>query len=196
MPSRLIWFMLGLGVSALISCVAMRRFEYSTATFKKETEKVAFWEMPEREEKIITALETHGKLNVIEVKEENPVVQWVFGAGLATGGILILVGIAFIWITKGVKLLDGLCISGAGVSIFAAFYLLDKYLVWISVASGVALVGSLLYISIFKKDLLEKLIRSFEEQKDTKFSRVRSHVLATQGDKQRIISKLRKKVLK
>jgi hypothetical protein len=193
---RSLWFILGIIICVVASCSTLHKYDPATATFGKETEKVPVWEIADREQEIMTSLEDHGKLKVIRVKEVNPVVQWVFGAGLAIGGILILLGIAFIWITKGVKLLDGLCISGAGVTVFATFYLLDAYLIWICIAGGVALLGSILYISIFKKDLTEKLIMSFEEQKEHSFGDVKKHVLATQGNKQEIISKLRKKVLR
>jgi len=174
----------------------MHKFDPATATFKNETEKVPIWDIADRETEIMSSLESHGKLKVIRVKEENPMVQWVFGSGLTIGGVLILLGIAFIWVTKGVRLVDGLCISGAGLSIFATFYLIDAYLIWICAAGGLALVGSILYIAIFKKDLVEKLITSFEEQKEHNFGDVKKHVLATQGSKQEVISRIRKKVLK
>lgn len=190
-------FLTGLIVVAVYSCASVRKFDASTATFSEtEKERILFWNVDDREDLIIESLDAHGKLKVIKVKEENPIIQWIFGAGLALGAVCILIGLGYIWMTKGVKLVEGLLIIGFGVTDFALFYFLDRYIVWISIAVGLAFVASLVYIFFFNKDLLEKLISSFEEQKEVKFSSVESHVKSTQGNKQKVIAKIRKKVLK
>lgn len=179
-------------------CASLYKFDETSGTFLKEKENVPIHKVAEREDRIIKVLETQGKLKVIRVKEQNPVIQWVFGAGLALGGACILLGLAYIWMTKGVKLKEGLLIAGFGITDFALFYALDKYLIWVMIGSALVFVISLVYIFAFKKDVVEKLITSFEQQKEVKFSEgtMKAHVKACQGDKQEAISKLRKKVLK
>ena len=151
------------------NCATLPVFNPAEGTFTKETEPVALWNIAEREAEILKALEAHGKLKVIRVKEENKWADWILGAIMVLGGLGMTGGV--VWVIYNLIYLAGKYVKsgflaiGAGIVLFGGGYMLMEYL-WVLVTLLVlALAGGFVWLFWFvrdRRDEAEKVVHTIE----------------------------------
>jgi uncharacterized membrane protein len=157
----------------IVGCSTVRQFDQAKGIFKAETEKIPCWKVQAREEGIINSLETHGKIKVIRVKEENKIADWLLGAVMALGALGLTGGI--VWSVYSLIYLHGKFLKGGiaatviGLILFGSAYLLMEYLwvllVLIAICFVVGIFGIIYYIRDHA-DMAEVAVQTVEIAKE------------------------------
>ena len=179
----------------IVGCSTVRKFDPAKGVFSNDTEKIPCWDVDEREDEVIGALKTHGKLKIIQVRESNPWAKRALGGMMVIGAIAIIFGIGTIWATKGVKLKTGLMLIGGGISTYVTAYMVDRWLLQLCIGFGVLLVAGIAYVFIVKRNIITGLVRGFEASKDEHWSdEAADKVREAQGSAQQTIKAIKNKV--